>query len=167
VLLFEGDGAVRLSDAAIATKPPKVANFGCLLSEPPPGRTLQERMRQLARAVRRPAKTGLVRCDGGYIIGHPSYLAPELLAGRACDMSPAADIYALGTLWYAMLVGRPPFEGHHWQAKLDNARQATIGPPSTANPAVPRLIDELVLICLNREPARRPPASELVERIGV
>lgn len=164
-VLFAGDGAVRLSDAAIATKLPKAANFGCLLSEPPPGRTLQERMRQLARAVRRPANTALVRRDGGYLIGHPSYLAPELLAGRACEMSVAGDIYALGALWYAMLVGRPPFERRHWQATLDEASQGAIRSPSAANRTIPAFVDELVMTCLSRDPAHRPSATDLVEKL--
>lgn len=42
----------------------------------------------------------------------PAYTAPEVLAGKnaAGPLSSAADVYALGLLFYEMLAGRPAFE---------------------------------------------------------
>jgi serine/threonine-protein kinase len=44
----------------------------------------------------------------GLLVGSPSYMAPELLAGATPDAR--SDLYALGVLTYELLAGRPPFD---------------------------------------------------------
>ena len=55
---------------------------------------------------------GLARADGGAAVGAgtPAYMAPEQFDGRARDIGPAADVYALGILLFEILDGEPPFQ---------------------------------------------------------
>jgi serine/threonine-protein kinase len=45
----------------------------------------------------------------GLLLGTPSYLAPECVAGNAA--TPASDLYAVGVVLYEALSGRKPFTG--------------------------------------------------------
>jgi len=45
----------------------------------------------------------------GEVFGSPHYMSPEQCRGQ--DIDQRSDIYAMGCIMYATLVGRPPFEG--------------------------------------------------------
>jgi serine/threonine protein kinase len=91
-------------------------------------------------------------------VGTPRYMAPEQI-GPGKEIDFRADIYALGGVLYFMLSGgRAPVEGDTvekvWHRKLNEDPT----PLREHCPEVPEELALLVMRCLAREPAERPPS---------
>jgi hypothetical protein len=91
----------------------------------------------------------------GDVLGTPYYMAPEQAQGRAREVGPATDVYALGAVLYAMLTGRPPFVGSSVLETLEQVREHDPVPPSRLQPAVPHDLEVICLKCLEKDPADR------------
>jgi len=71
------------------------------------------------------------------VMGTPSYMAPEQAEGRARDVGPATDVFALGAVLYECLTGRAPFKGETAALTLEMVRTRNPVPPRSLVPAFP------------------------------
>jgi serine/threonine-protein kinase len=99
--------------------------------------------------------------------GTPAYMAPEIILGEH-DVDRRADVYALGCVAYYLLTGQLVFDAETPMKMLMHHVQSRPLPPSqrTELPIPPEL-DELVLACLEKDPARRPPDAGALFRMAV
>jgi serine/threonine protein kinase len=97
----------------------------------------------------------------GIIAGTLTYVAPEQI--RCDELTPAADVYALGVLGYRLLLGEPPFRADN---DLDLIRKHLCGVPPTPRglwPAIPARLAALLVAMLAKQPGMRPSLAEVAE----
>jgi len=103
----------------------------------------------------------------GAALGTANYMAPEQAEGDAKAVGPAADVYALGAILYAMLTGRPPYLAANSVKVLDLLRAGPPVPPSARRPGLPPPLEAICLKCLEKAPARRyATARDLADDLG-
>jgi serine/threonine-protein kinase len=96
---------------------------------------------------------GTHRTRTGHIIGTAAYMAPEQIRGREVDAR--TDIYALASVLFELLTGRPPFEAEDEFGLM--TAQVTGAPPSARalGAQVPQWLDEAILRGLAKAPDAR------------
>ena len=97
--------------------------------------------------------------ETGQIMGTPSYMAPNR-RGQTREISPAADVYALGAILYEMLTGRPPLKGTTPAETVWQVIHEEPVPPSRLLSRVPRNLETICLKCLAKEPPKRYASAE-------
>jgi serine/threonine-protein kinase len=120
----------------------------------------------IVRAVRDPADTSPVHTRGNAVRGTPAFIAPEQVMGT--DVDGRADIYATGCVAYWLLTGQLVFTAATPLALLLHHAQTPPTPPSArTDRPIPAALDDLVLSCLAKDPAKRPQsARELSRRLA-
>ena len=101
----------------------------------------------------------------GDVIGTAPYMSPEQ-AQDSSRVTVASDVYGLGATLYALLTGRPPFQGDNPVTVLKKVIEEEPAAPRKIKPGIPRDLETICLKCLEKRPARRyASALELAGRL--
>jgi eukaryotic-like serine/threonine-protein kinase len=100
--------------------------------------------------------------QAGAILGTPLYMAPEQCSGN--DVTPRADIYAMGCTLFHILSGRPPFLADTPMAVI--AKHNSEPPPElkTLNPAASDGICQVIAKALAKAPEHRYSGAKALRR---
>jgi len=93
------------------------------------------------------------RTKTGMVLGTPSYMSPEQLAGRKIDGQ--SDIFSLGVTLYQLASGHLPFVGESMTQLM--YKIANEEPPDilTLNPTLPECLTEIIRKALAKDVERR------------
>src|SRR5262245_35522605 len=96
----------------------------------------------------------------GHVLGTPTYLAPERVAGH--DATPQSDLYSVAVIGYEMVAGKPPFKGEHVAATLAAHQRAPIPSLLEVRPDAPGGYLDVIERGLAKDPdARFASADEM------
>ena len=93
----------------------------------------------------------------GSVVGTAAYLSPELVLRGQADAR--SDIYSLGVMAFEMLTGKQPYAGDQAVQVAYQHANSNIPAPSSLNPEVPELLDEIVLWTTARNSNDRPSSA--------
>ncbi|OGQ81683.1 MAG: hypothetical protein A2289_03275 [Deltaproteobacteria bacterium RIFOXYA12_FULL_58_15] len=99
----------------------------------------------------------------GVVLGTPGFMSPEQLLGNPVDHR--CDIYALGVLIYLMLTRSLPFDAKTWpELMLKQTTQPPVPPSRRLRSDVPKILESVVLDCLQPEPTARPSSMDVIKQ---
>ena len=105
-----------------------------------------------------------VATHAGAIFGSARYVAPECAAGGAS--SPASDVYALATLGYECLTGKPPFDGENAIQVLLKQQSSSVPPlpEHSSGQSIPAALARFIEGNLSKAPEARAPNARQFAR---
>ncbi|MFD3521287.1 serine/threonine-protein kinase [Streptomyces sp. NPDC058653] len=132
---------LKPSNVLVTIEGPKVIDFG------------------IARALESVTDAGLTRTGG--LVGSPGFMAPEQVRGTA--VTPACDVFCLGSVLMYAATGRLPFGTADTAVHVLMFRIAQEDPDLSE---LPEGLRELVGDCLKKDPAERPTPAQILARVG-
>jgi serine/threonine-protein kinase len=100
--------------------------------------------------------------------GTPAFMAPEQ-ASAAGTVDARTDLYALGCVAYWLVTGRLVFEAKSpIEMLVAHMRDEVVPPSQLSETEIDSNLEELILDCLRKDPAKRPgSAREVAARLSV
>lgn len=94
------------------------------------------------------------------ICGTPNYIAPEVLGGKTTGHSFEVDIWAIGIMMYALLVGKPPFQAKDVQVIYERIKKTEYTFPT--DKPISEEAKTLIKDLLSLNPLNRPTVNEIL-----
>jgi serine/threonine protein kinase len=91
----------------------------------------------------------------GELVGDIAYMSPERTRGGTAVVDCRSDIYSLGATVYALLTGRPPFDGGSLPETILKIRQDEPIKPRKFQLGIPDMFEGTVLTMLAKRPEDR------------
>ncbi|MER7838247.1 protein kinase [Streptomyces sp. NPDC096040] len=113
----------------------------------------------IARALETLPGEGITRT--GSLVGSPGFMAPEQVRGER--ITPASDVFSLGSVLAYAVTGRLPFGATEGGAHAQMFRIAQEEPDLSG---LPEGIADVVRDCLRKDPATRPSLDAILARTG-
>jgi WD40 repeat protein len=102
--------------------------------------------------------------DNNEISGTPSYMAPEQATAGPQKITPATDIWGLGTIGYELVTGQAPYLGKTPHETLKLVVEGQLRNPRHYAPELPRDLEAIICKCLAYDTAQRyASARDLAE----
>jgi tetratricopeptide (TPR) repeat protein len=89
----------------------------------------------------------------GTVLGSPSYMSPEQVAGKRVD--GRADIFSLGVTIYQLATGQLPFEAESLGSLMFKIANQPHAKPGKYRSGIPICLTRIINKCLQKEPAKR------------
>ncbi|KAK6541234.1 Cell cycle serine/threonine-protein kinase cdc5/MSD2 [Orbilia ellipsospora] len=97
------------------------------------------------------------------ICGTPNYIAPEVLFGKDEGHSFEVDLWSLGIILYAMLVGKPPFQSGNVKEIYQKIKVATYSYPANPPQQISEEAKDLINGLLSPDPRNRPTIDQIAD----
>ncbi|HEY0269255.1 MAG TPA: serine/threonine-protein kinase [Methyloradius sp.] len=91
----------------------------------------------------------------GMVLGTPSYMSPEQLAGKKVD--GRSDLFSLGVMLYQMVTGQLPFKGDSMAALMYKIANEPHESVKTLNPELPQCLSDIIDKMLDKDMEKRYP----------
>lgn len=89
----------------------------------------------------------------GVILGTPSYMSPEQVAGKKVD--GRSDIFSLGVVLFEMLTGEKPFKGEDMTSLMYQIAKEKHPSPRSVNTKIPEIVGKIIDKALEKEVEKR------------
>ncbi|HEU0034911.1 MAG TPA: serine/threonine-protein kinase [Kofleriaceae bacterium] len=103
------------------------------------------------------AKETRVTTLSGSMHGTVTYMAPEQCRGHAFDRR--ADVFSLGVILYELVTGTRLFWADNDVASLHRVLSGHVPRPRKLRPALPAMLEDIVMAALASDPQRRTPTA--------
>jgi len=89
----------------------------------------------------------------GIVLGTPSYMSPEQLAGKKVD--GRSDLFSLGVMMFQFMTGRLPFQGDSMATLMYKIANEAHPKPDSIRPELPRCVSVIINRALAKAPEKR------------